>query len=60
MHNSPKNVKRGPSRPVSVSKIAVFWPFLGLEGHLLSLGDLIYVLGSIGIDFGSFVDTFVF
>ena len=28
--------------------------------NLVSLGDQIYVLGSIGIDFGSFLDTFVF
>ena len=60
MRGEKQEYGRHPSGP---TKMAVFWLFLGLEGPLLApvgTGGLVYMLGLIGVDFGSFLDTFVF
>ena len=48
---------RHPSGP---TKMAVFLAFSWSWRAPVGTGGLVYMLGLIGIDFGSFLDTFVF
>ena len=48
---------------VGTLRVRQKWPFLALSwsGRApVGTGGLVYMLGLIGIDFGSFLDTFVF
>ena len=55
--------RRKSKSMVGTLRVRQKWPFLALSwsGRApVGTGGLVYMLGLIGIDFGSFLDTFVF